>query len=67
MDQLSAAIDEVKKAKATNLYWQMVKARGREGYVQRALDSVSREEAIATLQLSAKVQIFKFEGRVIIQ
>ena len=60
-------IDGVKRAKATALFWNDVKAYGNEAHALRALDCKTRKEAIEMLSAVQTVSVFKREGRIIIQ
>ena len=65
--EIKLAIQAVKLAKATRVYWLGVKAYGGEWQALRAYDSLNRDEAIKMLSVVQKVSVFKREGRVVIQ
>lgn len=67
MSDIESAVESVKRAKATALFWQDVKTYGREADALRALDCKTREEAITMLSVVQKVSVFKRDGRIIIQ
>lgn len=57
----------VKKAKATKLFWHDVKIYGGESQALRALDCTSREEAILMLARVQNVSVFKLNQKIVIQ
>lgn len=65
MNQLPG-VQEVKIAKATAMFWENVKVYGNEGNALRALDCISRDEAIQMLAVVQPVSVFKRDGKIII-
>ena len=64
---MELAVETVKYAKASKLFWQDVETYGSESHALRALDCKNRDEAIAMLATVQTVKIFKQDGRVILQ
>jgi hypothetical protein len=64
---MKTQIEQVKRAKATSLYWNDVKDYGSEAHALRALDCTTRQEAIDMLTAVQTVSVFKREGRIVIQ
>lgn len=64
---IETMVSEVKTAKATALYWHDVSAYGGERQALRALDCISRDEAIKMLSAVQSVSIFKRDGKLVVQ
>lgn len=67
MNELHQTIEAVKTAKATKKFGDNVAIYGTEEHALRALDCLSRKEAIAMLAVVQSVSIFKQDGKVVVQ